>query len=389
MKVETPQVRWHADDKGKNQALLGVSMLPNNDDGKSPRILATAGNTVSIHLWKLHTSHNKTSFEFLTSLNRHESSVNALSFSPDGLHLASASDTGSVIVWSVPVQMRGNHNGRHYWSQVTKETDLKVNIVPRNGDGITDLSWSQDSKRFVLGTIDNTVLVCEDAHYHDIAQESSWKCVHRNSMDHSHFVQGVAYDPQGVYLASMSSDRTVRIHMRKSPGSSKTKKKKVLRTVTLTANSSSAVAALTTHANNIPPLAHQTMVASLLTNSKLEMCTKSKLIKYRRGNCALHPSSASSSTDDGTTTEQHTISPKPARQALFADESTLQSFVRRLAWTPDGAFLITPAVMWQTGLSDSSPQFATCLWSRHNYEEPARVLLGMEKVCVCCDCVAE
>jgi chromatin assembly factor 1 subunit B len=175
-------------------------------------------------------------------------------------------------------------------------------------------------------------------------------------------VQGVAFDPQGVYLASMSSDRTVRIHPRKVPGK---KKKKVLRTIGNASSSGS-----NNNNNNIPPLAHQAMVEALLTDSKLEMCTKSKQIKYRK--LTVNQEAAADAQEAG---------PKPARQALFADESTLQSFVRRLAWTPDGAFLVTPAVMWQT-TPESPPQFATCMWGRHNWDEPARVLLGMEKVSV-------
>ncbi|GKY91243.1 hypothetical protein MPSEU_000096900 [Mayamaea pseudoterrestris] len=378
MKVETPQVRWHADEKGKNQALFGVSLLP---AGGSFSILATAGNNFGIHLWKVHFAkadngenssnfNNKTTFEFLTSLTRHESSINALSFSPDGLHLASASDSGAIIVWSVPVHLRGNNNGRYYWSQVVKECDLKVNIVPRGGQGISDLSWSGDSKRFVLGTIDSVVVVCENVYHRDATQESAFKCVHLNSTDHSHFVQGVAYDPQGVYLASMSSDRTVRIHTRKSPVK-KTMKKKVLRTV---ANSTAAPAGTGTVSNNIPPPAHQRFVESFLTDSKLEMGTKTKLIKFRRVNSSLHHQTGTMETDAVIGMSV----PKPARQHLFADESTLQSFVRRLAWTTDGAYLITPSVMWQTTL-DSQPQFATALWGRHNWDEPARILLGMEK----------
>jgi chromatin assembly factor 1 subunit B len=43
--------------------------------------------------------------------------------------------------------------------------------------------------------------------------------------DHQHFVQGVAWDPAGKFIASFSSDRTCRIYARQ-PASLKSKKRK-------------------------------------------------------------------------------------------------------------------------------------------------------------------
>ena len=75
-------------------------------------------------------------------------------------------------------------------------------------------------------------------------------------------------------------------------------------------------------------------------------------------------------------------------------------FFRRLAWTTDGAFLITPASLWQKkqsitnsdnigsengieGKNVSSlepPTFATYLFARHHYDQPYQVLFGLDKV---------
>ena len=44
--------------------------------------------------------------------------------------------------------------------------------------------------------------------------------------DHQHFVQGVAWDPAGEFVASISSDRTCRIYSRQ-PASKKSKKRKI------------------------------------------------------------------------------------------------------------------------------------------------------------------
>lgn len=65
----------------------------------------------------------------------------------------------------------------------------------------------------------------------------AWTYVSRNSTHHTHYVQGVAYDPLGVYVASQGSDRTVGVWSRKKNaagggggggGAQKDTKKKVL-----------------------------------------------------------------------------------------------------------------------------------------------------------------
>lgn len=285
MKVETPQILWNAEeDKGINAALMSVSMTQSGLDA-GDHVLVTAGTTSVLNLWSF-----RKAIDYLCSLTRHEGPVNAVAFSPDGLHLATAGDAGAIIVWSVPPSKRGNGHGRHFWSTVTREQELAVQIVARVGEAVCDLSWSSDSRRFVAGTIDHAVICVE-------YQQVDWKVVWRNGMEHTHFVQGVAYDPLGVYLASMSSDRSVRVFTRKD-------------------------------------------------KPKLEILNKTKKIKY------------------------HTVQGK--KQHLFADESTLQSFVRRLDWTPDGAYLIVPAALWHGS-------FATLIYARHLYHAPCRVWTGLAR----------
>lgn len=40
-------------------------------------------------------------------------------------------------------------------------------------------------------------------------------CVHQILDTHSHYVQGVAWDPVGKFITSLSSDRTCRIYVNK------------------------------------------------------------------------------------------------------------------------------------------------------------------------------
>jgi len=45
--------------------------------------------------------------------------------------------------------------------------------------------------------------------------------VHQKLEGHLHYVQGVAWDPLGQYIASLSSDRTCKIYANKPQGKSK------------------------------------------------------------------------------------------------------------------------------------------------------------------------
>jgi WD40 repeat protein len=417
MKVETPQILWNSEDasKGLPAALMGVTLIESgltvssgggvHGNTTTPTYcLATAGNCNSIHLWKVEfaaeTNNNSSSssifqkdaaastkIDFLCALTRHEGPVNAVKFSPDGLHLATASDTGSIIVWSVPVNKRANANGKHYWSTVSKEnTDLQVKIVARAMDGVTDISWSNDSKRFVCGTIDHCVMVFEDANYSSnstsaaatVAAAAEWKIAYRSASNHSHYVQGVAYDPSNVYLASQSSDRTVRVLSRKVQS-----KKKVLRPSNNCSTSTTCTA--------IPPAEHAVAVQQLLTDSKLDFSMKTKQLKYRKNNKDTEDSATTTADGDGESAPATatTVNSSSAKQYLYAAETTLESFVRRLAWTVDGAYLITPAAVWNMTASvvsasndekQKAGRYATLVYQRHRFEEPWKVLGGLEKV---------
>ena len=116
---------------------------------------------------------------------------------------------------------------------------------------------------------------------------------------------------------------------------------------------------------------------------------------------------------ESTTTSEHASNTSPSkannnssvkRHHMFADELTLGSFFRRLSFTTDGAFLVVPAALWHgrkdlaSSESDASQpgsptsvvsndvgklaesSFATYLFARHHFEQPYKVLTGLEKV---------
>ena len=378
MKVETPQILWHNIDN-KNAPILSLSLVDvSSETSPGSFVLATAGGS-EVHLWKLslrdgqHVTNilqrkHTTRIEHLVTLSRHDSAVNAVRFSPDGLHLATAGDASSLVMYSVPPHKRGNSNGKHYWSTVENEKDLRVRIVSSGCEEVYDLDWSADSKRLVVGTIDHTVVILEDTK-HDgnrgkaLQDDSEWRAVYHNRQDHTHYVQGVAYDPLGVYVASMSCDRTVQVYPRTLPNLEASSNKK---------KSSSSNSESNNDNDN-----SQLRVADLLTKGQVQF-GKTKQIKYR---CI--PASKSNSAAPNTTTNNNTDHRSARKQLLFLPEEKSEGFFRRLRFTQDGAYLVTPCALWQKAAGDgrfAQARMATLLFARHKYDQPCTVLLGMDEV---------
>eukprot|EP00814_Leptocylindrus_danicus_P021879 CAMPEP_0116016952 /NCGR_PEP_ID=MMETSP0321-20121206/7772_1 /TAXON_ID=163516 /ORGANISM="Leptocylindrus danicus var. danicus, Strain B650" /LENGTH=699 /DNA_ID=CAMNT_0003487079 /DNA_START=296 /DNA_END=2395 /DNA_ORIENTATION=- len=419
----------------------------NSKNRKFGTIVATGGTNTEIHLWRLNNNNNNTAessniLQHKCLLTRMDRSVNALAFSPNGLYLAAAGDGGNVVVYSVPREKRGGGNGQHYWSEVSKEADLLYRIIPTQTEDIFDVAWSPDSKRFCICSLDHSIAVIELLdHHHPTsslstnailssslsdttnivtqnkaeAQESSssvamsessttssaathttvpsslststtetaekWSIISRHK-DHTHYVQGIAYDPKGVYIASQASDRTVRILSRKPPKQR----------------------------------------GQPLLQLKFEVESKQQVIKYRETSndvqkggglkeaemnvvqsCSKNEASDANTASTATATAQ--ANHKQLKRYLFCDES-LESFFRRLSWTPDGAFLIAPSGLWSRGVdaqqqssvqtqmqegrdsnntiatssTTTTPSYSTLLFARHRFDEgPVAVLSGHAK----------
>ncbi|EJK72004.1 hypothetical protein THAOC_06505, partial [Thalassiosira oceanica] len=291
--------------------------------------------------------------------------VNAVSFGPGGDRLVAAGDNGTLIC--------------------------------RNStEDIMDVSFSpSDPDRFVAGSIDKTFAVWE-------LRDGEWSCV-SSQRDHVNYVQGVAYDPRGVYLASMGSDRTVRVYSRRAPkGGTLREEAEGYRIVRDGEKEQEGKEGEETSAADRHEILQRRVVPDTLASSKFDLQKQVRTIKFLEG--AKQPSSTSSSDgnddegegNEGTPAKQD--APPARRHNLFADEITLGSFFRRLSFTSDGAFLVVPAGQWHGSPGDpnaapSSPtgvderlsggSFATYLFARHRYETPYKVLAGLEKPSVC------
>jgi len=399
--VQTPQVSWHSGTQdGKNAPLFSLSIL---SLGANLQILATAGNDSTVHLWRVNPkvemsnltaadvakgmatnggSASNSPVSHILSLQKHSGCVNSIKFSPDGLTLLTAGDRGAVVLWSVPMTKRGGGNGKYWWGEVKTESDLTCKVIRTQCEDIFDANWTPCSRRFMLGSLDHKVMTFEDASPYNPSYGSSgdWKPLQSLST-HTHYVQGVSFDPLGSYAATQGSDRSVVVLQRRPPRILKPKKepakKAALSESTKDNTSNNAPTSSTTTQGNSSENVPSNDAENVSSNNTAEESKvqdapppepKFELLKSKVMKMRAFP--------DPATSEPNTVPTKPARHNMYVDE-TMKSFFRRLAWTPDGAFLITPAGIYQETES-ADPKFCTYVYARHEWEKPLAILLDGE-----------
>jgi len=280
MKVKTLLIAWH-----NREPVYSVDFHPSGR-------LATGGADKCVNIWKVREVNGEPHVDFLASLTRHQQSVNAVRFSPNGEHLATASDDGTILIWQyagapaapIAVDVEPEILNKENWSVVR---------LLRGVSDIYGLCWSPCSLFIATGSTDNTSMVWE----------VSTGRLMQKMMDHAHYIQGVAWDPRGRYLATQSSDRSVRIY--KSARSNQKKE---------------------SEESDAAETPNKVAYSKLVTAHVVSSVESSK------------PSPGSAST---------------IRQKLFLDETT-PSFFRRLAWSLDGSLLVTPMGQYYPPDSNSS-----------------------------------
>lgn len=134
------------------------------------------------------------------------------------------SGTDSVVcVWRLEgcgVEGGGTAEG-NLKEETSKENWTVVKMMRGHLEDVYDLCWSPDSAHLISGSVDNTTIVWDvrkgrhykvKGHpvYHQIPHTSG-QLLHTLKESHQ-YVQGVAWDPLGRYIASLSCDRNLRIY---------------------------------------------------------------------------------------------------------------------------------------------------------------------------------
>lgn len=209
MNSSTITVHWHDGNLPVYSLAFqpGSSTVAGSSSSNSAKLLgrlATAGGDNNVRIWQLVRAGDSFQVEYLSTLRKHSQAVNVVRFNSDGTRLASAGDDGTVIVWALAPQLvrefgDEDDENKESWSA---ETVLRSGVSE-----IYDICWSPQGDRIATGSMDHVVRVFDVKLSRIVDQIDA----------HSHYVQGIAWDPQNVYLTSQSADRCVNVH--KAPGS--------------------------------------------------------------------------------------------------------------------------------------------------------------------------
>ncbi|KAI9680372.1 MAG: hypothetical protein M1829_001258 [Trizodia sp. TS-e1964] len=326
--------------------------------------LATGGGDNNVRLWKLEAVGEDRRVTYLSTLTKHTQAVNVVRFSPRAEVLASAGDDGNVLLW---VPSESQHITPAFGEDGAEDKETwRVKHMCRSSSGseIYDLAWSPDGVFFITGSMDNIARIY-NAHTGQMVRQIA---------EHNHYVQGVAWDPLNEFVATQSSDRSVHIYTLKSKDGQFTlaqhgKISKMDLPARRISSNSPAPPEMGLRAS-FSAEGSQLAVGSPLpsapgtpTSLSLPM-NPPAMSPSRRSSFESGPSMRRSASPapslplpavrpmESSPNMLHGLGVRNAN--IYANE-TFTSFFRRLAFTPDGSLLFTPAGQYKTLSLHSDP----------------------------------
>lgn len=202
MRASTLEIVWH-----KKEAIHAFDTTLFKENQNALRV-ASGGVDCMVRIWLISQDNvGKSTIDHRATLNRHERGVGAVRFCPvmrdNQIFLATAADDSIIIIWKyepgrAPMQTIGDgdeeENNQECW--ITSHT-LRGHI-----EDVSDLSWSSDGTKLASSGIDHSVIIWDTKEGKKLAM----------CQNHSHYVQGIAIDPFGTLVASLSADRSIRFY---------------------------------------------------------------------------------------------------------------------------------------------------------------------------------
>ena len=229
-----------------------------------------------------------------------------------------------------------------------------------SGAEIYDLAWSPDGLFFITGGVDNTARIY-NAHTGAMIRQIA---------EHSHFVQGVAWDPLNEFVATQSSDRSVHIYALKLKDGTCTLSthakfnKMDLPGRRISSNSPAPPDTAHAHRTSTASASGQAIASPAPSNPGTPVATPlpmdpPAMMTSRRSSFGSSPSfrrSASPAPSLPLPAIRGEISSPSLNAAMglavrntnIYHNETLTSFFRRLTFAPDGSLLFTPAGHYKT-----------------------------------------
>ncbi|XP_034742099.1 chromatin assembly factor 1 subunit B [Etheostoma cragini] len=199
MKVVTCEIAWH------NKEPVYSLDFQHSSDGRIHR-LATAGVDTTVRMWRVDTCPDgKAAVDFLSNLARHTKAVNVVRFSPNGELLASGGDDAAILLWKLNDSKEPEQAPMFQEEEdalLNKESWSVVKTLRGHIEDVYDICWTRDGNFMVSGSVDNTAIMWD-------INKGQKLCILN---DHKSYVQGVTWDPQGQYVATLSCDRVMRVY---------------------------------------------------------------------------------------------------------------------------------------------------------------------------------
>uniref|UniRef100_A0AAF5PIC9 CAF1B/HIR1 beta-propeller domain-containing protein n=1 Tax=Wuchereria bancrofti TaxID=6293 RepID=A0AAF5PIC9_WUCBA len=196
-----PEIIWHDRD-----SLLSVDFQTQQDDEVDFYKLVTCSLRKEVRIWKMDFRMLPFGIEdlgvyFIANLVGHRTTVNVARFSPDGQFLASGDCDGCIIIWKIDANSPNLILPRDDDFPSNVENWVRYKTPLSHDSDICSLCWSPDSKRFAI--------VSNDESFAIYAANTGRRLWHMRS--YRRFPNGVAWDPRGKYIVTMSTDRKLDI----------------------------------------------------------------------------------------------------------------------------------------------------------------------------------
>ncbi|KAI0881493.1 WD40 repeat-like protein [Annulohypoxylon maeteangense] len=343
-------INWH----DKNTPIYSAHFEPQHGKGR----LATGGGDNNVRIWKVEADDDTRRVDYLSTLAKHTQAVNVVRWAPKGETLASAGDDGNVILW-VPNE---THNPTTFGNEglEDKETWRAKHMFRPTAAEIYDLAWSPDATHFIIGSMDNVARI----------YNAGSGALIRQIAEHSHYVQGVAWDPLNEYIATQSSDRSVHIYSLKTKNGQYALTGRDDETFKVASHIKADLPPRRISSNSPAPpdMGYRSQLAAAIDTPSASIGSPVPSAPGTPQSVPLpmNPPSVVSHSRRSSFSSRRSVSPAPSlplpavmpiepspklnhgfglgvkNASLYANE-TLTSFFRRLTFTPDGSLLLTPA----------------------------------------------
>ena len=313
------------------------------------------------------------SVALVAELQGHARSVNCVRWSPvpgpgGTATLVSAGDGGEVFLWRSDGEVSTSAAAPAEADPFSSASRWRAVAVLRgHSDDVFDAAWAPDGSALATASLENLAILWDAPGGGAIGggggggagagggESTAPPRARARLDDHRHYVQGVAWDPAGVFLATQAADRTVRVYGPRPLPAGKRR-----------GGGGAAAAAGGARPACGAGLRDLVCLATLARRPP------------REGELPAAPAAGAAAAEGAPVAAAAAPRAAATTFPLFADEQ-LPTFFRRLAWSPDGGLLAVPAGVLRPGGgggggSGSPPLHAAYLYARGRWAGPAVAL---------------